>query len=51
MGDDRLVEFYADGRYTTIHTSADLDLFTPRAVMRLVEFFPSLLSADLFWGA
>jgi hypothetical protein len=49
MGYDRLVEFYAGGRYATIHTSTDLDTFSPRAIMRLVDFFPSHLSVEMFW--
>ncbi len=50
LGNDRLVEFYANGRYTTVHTSTDLDTFSPRAILRLVDFFPAL-SVELFWGS
>jgi hypothetical protein len=51
LGNDRLVEFYAAGRYMTVHTSNDLDTFSPRAIMRLIDFFPALLSPELFWPA
>jgi hypothetical protein len=49
MGFNQLVEFYADGRSATVHTTPDLDFFGARAILRLVAFFPTRLSADLFW--
>ena len=44
-----LKEFFVDGFLVTIHTSRDLETFDPSNILRLISFFPSRLSIELFW--
>lgn len=49
VGNDRLMQFYHDGFYTTVHVSPDLETFGPYAIMQLIEFFQGRLSVQAFW--
>jgi hypothetical protein len=51
IGNERLVEFRADGFTKTLLMRIDIETFSPNDVLRLIDFFPSRLRKEDFWPA
>lgn len=51
VGNERLVEFHADGVMKTLLMKVDMETFSPNDVLRLIAFFPSRLTKEDFWPA
>jgi hypothetical protein len=49
IGNERLIEFRADGFTKTLLMRIDMETFSPNDVLRLIDFFPSRLSKQDFW--
>lgn len=43
------MQFSHGGLTTTVHMSPDLEMFGPHSIIRLIEFFPGILSKCDFW--